>query len=79
MSRHIIKFLLVSIVFIFSNLSFAEPTVISWGDLSPTNGQEAKINLNKNTEIIQRWILNCRRRYEAQRVWRCIGIPTKWN
>ena len=52
MSRHIIKFLLVSIVFIFSNLSFAEPTVISWGDLSPTNGQEAKINLNKNTEII---------------------------
>jgi|TARA_X000000368_G_C22844498_1_gene629218 hypothetical protein len=52
MSRHIIKFLLVSIVFIFSNSSFAEPTVISWGDLSPTNGQEAKINLNKNTEII---------------------------
>ena len=52
MSRHIIKFLLVSIVFIFSNSSSAEPTVISWGDLSPTNGQEAKINLNKNTEII---------------------------
>ena len=52
MNQNIVKFLLVSFIFVFSNSVLGEPTVIKWDDLSPTKGQEIEINLGKNPDII---------------------------
>ena len=52
MNKHIVKSLLVSFIFVFSYSVLGEPTVIKWDDLSPAKGQEIKINLGKNADII---------------------------
>ena len=52
MNQNIVKFLLVSFIFVFSNSVLGEPTVIKWDDLSPTKGQEIEINLGKNPGFI---------------------------
>jgi hypothetical protein len=46
MNVRITKFLPVFFVFIFGNSVFAEPTVITWEDLSPPKGQGAELNLD---------------------------------
>ena len=52
MNRYMIKFLLTSFVFIFSNSVLAEPAVITWEDLSPDKGQGRKMDLNVDVDII---------------------------
>ena len=52
MNECLTKFLLVSFIFAFSNSALGEPAQITWEDLSPTKGQEFKINLGDNADII---------------------------
>jgi hypothetical protein len=46
MNVRIAKFLPLFFVFIFGNSVFAEPTVITWEDLSPPKGQGVELNLD---------------------------------
>ena len=52
MNECLTKFLLVSFIFAFSNSALGEPAQITWEDLSPIKGQEFKINLGDNADII---------------------------
>jgi len=52
MHKHIVKFLLVSFIFVFNNSVLAEATVITWDDLSPAKGERIKINIGNNADII---------------------------
>jgi hypothetical protein len=52
MHKRIVKFLLVSFIFVFNNSVLAEATVITWDDLSPAKGEKVKKNIDKNAGII---------------------------
>jgi hypothetical protein len=51
MNEHIIKFLQIFVLFIFSNTALAEPSTIDWEDLSPAEGKGVKLKLDTKAEI----------------------------
>ena len=52
MNERVVKFLLVSFISVFGNSVLAEPTVITWDDLSPSKDQGAKLNFDMKSAII---------------------------
>jgi uncharacterized protein len=51
MNVYIVKLLQVFIIFIFSNAVCAEPSVIDWEDLSPTEAQGVKLKLDTKADV----------------------------
>ena len=51
MNEHIIKFLQIFVLFIFSNTALAEPSTIDWEDLSPAEGKGVKLKLDTKADI----------------------------
>ena len=51
MNGYLTKFLNVFFIFILSNSVFAEPSVIDWEDLSPTEAQGVKLKLDTKADI----------------------------
>ena len=52
MNKRVVNFLLASFVYVFGNSVLAEPTVITWDDLSPNKDQGAELNFDMNAAII---------------------------
>ena len=51
MNKQIVKFLLIVSIFSFNKSLLAEPTEVTWDDLSPPKGQGVKMSLDINSDI----------------------------